>query len=374
MIQRHLDNAATSHPKPPEIAEAMARAMSIAGNPGRGSGTGAAAAKKSLEDSRDEVARFVGASAPRVAFTLNATDALNLAIAGLAPAGSRVVVTELEHGAVMRPLLRRAREGSVALTRVAPRPDGRVDAREIAEAARGAALVAVTLASNVTGVVQPLPAIAALLPPGTALLVDGAQAAGSVAIDVGAFGRRAVTCLTGHKALLGPMGCGALVAGDDVELPPWREGGTGDGADEQPLQMPQRLEAGTPPLPAIAGLAAGLRWWSLQGPAAVRAREQELLRRILDALRRAGASVAHGDAAERVPLASFALPGWSGEELAHVLQAEHGIAVRAGLHCAPSAHRLLGTWPEGLVRVSIGPTTPDEDVAAFCDAIRELVS
>lgn len=371
-IHHHLDNAATSFPKPVGVSDAVSRALGMPGNPHRGAGTAARDAGGELEAARHEVAEFVGARAERLAFTLNATDALNGAITGLVRDGSRVVVSALEHGAVLRPLLQRERERRIELVRVAPRPDGRFDPAEVAAAARGAALVALTHASNVTGLVQPLARIAQLLPAECVLLVDAAQAAGSVALDVGELGPRAITCLTGHKALLGPMGCGTLVAGDDVELPPWREGGTGDGGDEQPSQMPQRLEAGTPPLPAILGLRAGIAWWRASDPIRVRVREQELLATMLESLRRARVEMPGWQEGERAPLACFRIPGLSPDETALLLESEHGIGVRAGLHCAPSAHRHLGTWPDGLVRVSVGPTTTPADAAAFCAAIADL--
>lgn len=371
-ITHHLDAAATSHPKPDAVGAAMLGALSLPGNPRRGAGTAARDAERRLEDSRKVVAEFVGASPARLAFTAGATDALNGAIASLAPAGARVLVSELEHASVLRPLLRRHRAGLIQLARVAPGDDGLLDPDEVARRAEGASLVALTAASNVTGLAQPVAAIAARLPRGVPLLVDAAQAAGSLPLDVAAFGPQAVTCLSGHKGLLGPMGCGVIAVGDDVDLAPWREGGTGDGGDEQPSTMPWRLEAGTPPLPAILGLSAGVAWWTARDPAAVRRREQEQLGRIVEALRRAGAALPGWRDGERAPLACFSMPGLSAEETAQILELEHGVLVRAGLHCAPAAHRHLGTWPAGLVRASVGPTTSDEAVAAFESAIADL--
>jgi selenocysteine lyase/cysteine desulfurase len=209
------------------------------------------------------------------------------------------------------------------------------------------------------------------------LRADAAQAAGSLPIAFDELSPRTALCFTAHKGLLGPMGLGGVLVGAELELGPWREGGTGDGLSPMhPLEMPRRLEAGTLPLPAIAGLAAGIAWWRRRGPDAVRRREQELAQRLRSGLEAIPAVrlVAPEAAGDLVPLVSFRIAGLTPDEVGSILDAEFGITVRAGLHCAPEAHRRLGTLPEGAVRASIGPTTEEADVEALLGAVAELAA
>ena len=376
----YLDNAATSHPKPVQVHEAVARCVAMPGNPGRGSSGAATTAAELLESCRAKVAAFVGAANPsRLAFTLNATDGLNLAIAALATEGSRIVASGLEHAAVMRPLRRLERSRTITLDLIQPSPAGCIDPDDVRRAAIGASLVVVTCASNVTGVVQPWREIAsALSGTATPLLLDAAQAVGSVPISFDELGQHVALAFSGHKAMLGPMGAGVLIVGDALTLGPWREGGTGDSLDElQPVAMPRRLEAGTPPLPAIAGLAAGVDWWERTGPEIIRARESAMMRNVVDGLASIQGVVVPGavigDASPAsTPLIGFRVEGWSVHELAAALESEFSVIVRAGLHCAPDAHGTLGTHPEGTVRASIGPTTTDADVTALLGAVARL--
>ena len=328
---------------------------------------------------RSRVAEFLGLVEPeRLVFTLNATDALNCAIKGLVAAGGRVVTSDVEHSAVMRPLRGLAARQGLGIDRLRTRDRGRVVPEEVATAARGADLVVLTCASNVTGVVQPWEAVDELLRPlGTPLLLDAAQAAGSLSLEASRLGPRTAVALTGHKGLLGPMGCGALIVGAELAVRPWREGGTGESLLlVQPDLLPQRLEAGTLPLPALAGLAAGIAWWREQGVELIRRGESELT-----SLMREGLSLLPGvslpgpqDEVERAPLVSFTVEGYSPEEAAALLESEHGVVVRAGLHCARDAHETMGTLPGGTLRASVGPTTRLEDVEALLRGVDDLVT
>jgi selenocysteine lyase/cysteine desulfurase len=376
----HLDNAATTHPKPPAVAQAVADAITQeSANPRRGSGSGARRAGRLLEDSRRSVASFFGLSdSLRLAFTLNATDALNLAIKGLVGSGGRVLVSPWEHSSVMRPLRGLAQRENLRIDTLATDGDGRVRVGGAVAEARGADLVVLTCASNVTGVLQPWREVSeALGKDGPPLLLDAAQAAGSVPIDFDALGSRTAMAFTGHKALLGPMGCGGLLVGSDLEIAPWREGGTGEAMNPlQPREMPSRLEAGTPPLPAIAGLAAGIAWWREQGPDVLRRREARLGAQLRERLAGVPGLSLLGPPGklERVPLATFRLEGYSPSELESLLDAEFRVSVRAGLHCARDAHERLGTLPAGAVRASLGPLSVADDIDALITGLEALAA
>ena len=374
----YLDNAATTHPKPPSVARAVADTITQeVANPGRGSGSGARQAARLIDEARRSVAAFLGLSeSSRLAFTLNATDALNMAIKGLVGDCGRVLVSPWEHSSVMRPLRGLEARTNLRIEPLTVDENGRVVVSELASAARGTDLVVLTCASNVTGVAQPWREIdEALRSCHARLLLDAAQAAGSLRIDFDELGPRTALAFTGHKALLGPMGCGGLLVGAELEIAAWREGGTGEAMRPlQPQEMPARLEAGTLPLPAIAGLAAGVAWWRERGPETVRQREDELAATLREALAATPGLRLLGPTGrlDRAPLVSFQLEGYSPTELETLLDVEFEVSVRAGLHCARDAHERLGTLPDGAVRASLGPTSRSRDVDALITALREL--
>ncbi len=381
----YLDHAATSFPKPEPVYRAMdAFARSSAANPGRGGHRRALEAQAMLDETRRLVARLFGCPRPeRVVFTLNATDALNMALKGVLRPGDHVITSVLEHNSVSRPLTRLEREGTIRLTRLPAGGDHRIDPDGVARAFTPATrLVALTHASNVTGTIQPVGAVGRLARErGALFLVDAAQSAGVVPIDVEA---QAIDLLAfaGHKGLLGPTGTGGLVVGERAALRPWREGGTGgDSASPlQPEELPHRLEGGTPNVVGLAGLREGVRRLLEEGVEGVLPRERELLLRFHRAFRDPGRFLWYGadrlleaDRWEgRVGLLGLNLPGCEPAELAAILDAQFDIAVRPGLHCAPGAHRHLGTFPQGTVRFSVGrPTTPEE-MAAAAAALEEI--
>jgi selenocysteine lyase/cysteine desulfurase len=367
----YLDNASTSHPKPECVGEAMARAVrDLAGSPGRGMGSRAREATHALEMARERIAALLGVARPRrLAFTLSATDAMTTALASL-PDAATVVAGPLQHAAVSRTLARASRERGVRVVEAPASPDGMIDPAGLAREARNAACVVVNAASNVTGLMQPLAEIARALASGPPLVIDAAQAAGLMDLPLDELGPRAVIVLAGHKALAGPMGCGALIVGDEVAVRALREGGgqcdDGDAAS--------RLEAGTPPLPAILGLAAAAGWWLDAGPALVRARMAALDERLLRGLRKLPGvrSFASPEGRRRVPVASFLVAGFSPLELEALLDTEFSVTVRAGLHCAEGAHAALGTLPDGTVRASLGPLSTDREVDALLSALATL--
>jgi cysteine desulfurase/selenocysteine lyase len=375
----YLDNAATSFPKPPAVAEAMSEFLARrAGNPGRSGHALAVAAQRVVSDTRRMLASLLGAPDPaRIVLAQNATDALNLALWGLLRPGDRVVATELEHNAVARPLAALADRG-VAVARVRCGPDGTLDLGDLERALKGAPtrLVAMIHASNVAGTILPAAEAARLAHEhGALFLLDAAQTAGALPIDVVRMGAD-LLAFPGHKALLGPTGTGGLYVAPAVKLAPLRQGGTGIRSDEerQPEELPEGLEAGTLNTVGIAGLGAALRYLSARGVADVRARETALTARLLSGLREIPSARVHGtgDARRQVGTVSLSLEGWEPVDLAAALEGSFAIAVRAGLHCAPLAHRTLGTYPGGTVRLSVGCFTTEEHVDRALSALRAL--
>jgi len=381
----YLDNAATSYPKPQAVYDAVASfARTSGGNPGRAGHRLAVEAETMIDDTRRLVARLFGAPRPeRVVFTLNATDALNMAIKGVLRPGDHVITSVLEHNSVNRPLNRLEHDGTITLTRLPAGADHLIDPQAVAAAWRPATrLVAVTHASNVVGTVQPTAVIGRLVRERDGLLlVDAAQTAGVVPIDVEGDAID-LLAFTGHKGLLGPTGTGGLVVGERVEPASWRDGGTGgDSASPlQPDELPYRLEGGTPNVFGIAGLRAGVRIVLEESPEAIGRRERELVTLVLQGLSAPDRFAFYGadDAflrrggAGRLGLLSFNLAGFSPSELGLLLDHTFDIAVRSGLDCAPYAHRHLGTFPDGAVRLSVGYLTTADDVRRAADALNEI--
>jgi len=375
----YLDNAATSFPKPEGVYVALDRfARTSLANPGRAGHKMALAAEHALDDARHRLNRFfAGRSPERWVFTLNGTDSLNMAFKGVLNDGDHVVTTDLEHNSVSRPLVAMAEAGRITLTQVAADSGGTVSVAAI-EAALTAKtkLVAVTHASNVLGTVQPVAEIGKLVRARDALfLVDAAQTAGVVAISVEA------ACIDllafpGHKSLLGPTGTGALYVGPRATLRPWREGGTGGDSSTptQPKELPYFLEGGTPNVLGIAGLVAGLDFVEERGLDSIRHHEVQLCDRLRAALAELpGFEVfGHADPVRRVGAVAFRCDTLAATDLAAILDQSFDIAVRPGLHCAPYIHRAVGSFPDGLVRVSPGPFNTTAEIDTLIDALKEV--
>jgi len=379
----YLDHAATSWPKPPEVVAAMADFLERAGgNPGRSGHRLSIAAGRIVYEAREAVAELFHAPDPlRVLFTGNATQAINVALAGLLRPGHRVVTTSMEHNAVMRPL--RALEKTGVHVSVVPCDRaGHLDLSAwraaLAEPAR---LAVVNHASNVTGTLAPLAAVADVAHrAGALLLVDAAQTAGVVPLDMIALGID-LLAFTGHKGLLGPPGTGGLVLGAAVEarqLEPLVRGGTGSRSEseEQPEDLPDRFESGTPNGAGIAGLGAGIRHVLARGVESARAHEIALTRQLLNGLRRLPGVHVYGpeDPARRTAVVSCTVAGRPVSEVGLQLDEEYGILCRVGLHCAPAAHRTIGTFPGGTVRLAPGASTTAEEIDATLRAMQELAA
>ena len=371
----YLDNAATTFPKPPEVTRAMAGVMDkIGGNPGRAGHRGALAGGRIIEYCREMAAQYLKTAHPeRIIFCLNCTDALNMAIRGTLRKGDEVLVSHAEHNAVMRPLMGYHDAGHITLRMLPPDPNGRLSPDTVRSAiSPKTALCVLSHASNVTGIIQPAREIAlACHEKGIPLLLDAAQTAGTEELfPIGA----AMIAMPGHKGLLGPMGTGLLYVGKGMLPRPFREGGTGSASESmrQPSMLPDRLESGTMNLPGIAGLAQGLKF-ILRHRGAIGEYEHFLAEKMRTGLKNIPRVQVYGaDDAPRVAVVSFNIQNVDSGSAADFLN-EHLIAVRSGLHCAPSIHAWLGTLKTGAIRASLGPYNTEQDVDQFLLAVHHLV-
>ena len=373
----YFDNAATSDPKPPSVVKAVTDALTRCNaNPGRSGHRAAIEAGRIVLDARQQLQSILGAEdATGVIFTLNCTDALNLAIKGSLNYGDHVITTLLEHNSVLRPLNELARRGRISLTMLPPRDDGFIAPEDVRRAIRAdTRLIAVTHASNVTGAIQPVAAIGQIAwEHGVRYLIDGAQALGAMPVNV-----QALSCdlyaFPGHKSLLGPQGTGGLYIRPGIELYTLREGGTGSSSDSmfQPEELPERYESGTVNLPGVAGLGAGCAFVASR-LAQILSHERELTAALYEGLSKMDGVTLYSPAEEaaRAGIVSFNLGDLSSSQTADAL-ARADVAVRGGLHCAPGAHRFLGTLRRGAVRASVGHANTFEEVDQFLRTLREV--
>lgn len=359
------------------MAEAVAAAIRRAGNPGRSGHVLSLRSARDVFAARERLAELFGArDSSRFVFTENATAALNQAIKGMLKSGDHVVTTSVEHNSVMRPL-RRMEEAGVSVTVVPAGRDGIVDAKEVAAAIRQTTrLVAVVHASNVSGAIQPVGEIVrAARRRGVSTLVDAAQTAGALPIDLEAVPVDLLAA-PGHKGLLGPQGTGFLYVREGVSLTPLIEGGTGSRSedDHQPDFYPDALESGTPNSVGLAGLAVSLAWLLRKRVESVREKEVTLLAELLEGMEKIPGVSLFGprDPARCASVLSFLVDGMDPAETGRQLEKRFGILVRAGLHCSPNSHRTLRTFPEGTVRVSPGPFTTRKEIACFISALRKI--
>jgi cysteine desulfurase family protein len=377
----YLDHGATSWPKPPEVLDAMVAAMREAGaNPGRGAYAMALSASRLVFDARRLCAELLGVPDSHDLFFLSGcTEGCNLMLKGLLKRGDRVVVSSMEHNAVTRPLHVLA-AGGVKVVRVDAGPAGIVHAARVEDAVRAGATRAVICqhASNVTGAIQPIPDLADIAHEnGALLLVDGAQGVGHLPVDLAALDADAYAA-SGHKGMLGPQGVGMLYLRAGLEATELLQGGTGGGSSEdegQPTGRPERYEAGTPNTPGIAGLGAAARLLLDHGEE-WRAEEQRLFRRLKEGLLEIGGLRVLGPAPGEpcVPILCVTSEKLDADRIAFLLDRKHGVAVRSGLHCAPWAHRTLGTLQTGALRFGVGHGNTDEDIDLALAAVRDVLS
>lgn len=391
MQRLYLDNAATSFPKPKAVHEAMLRyATQVGASPGRGTYAESLEGAALIARCRRRLCELFNHPSPKhCVFTLNTTDALNMAIWGIVEHRGRagcdeihVVATQMDHNSVLRPFSELDALGVRTTVVPADPRTGLVDPGAVIDAIEPAtALVAVVHASNVTGVIQQVePIAAACNAAGVPILVDAAQSAGHLPIDTQALGID-LLAVPGHKGLLGPLGTGALLIrpGLENEMATIRQGGTGSQSElaEQPRVMPDRFEPGSHNTPGIVGLSEGIAYLLERSVEAIRAHEVRLIERMLAALPQLEAAgyrmLGPADPAVRVGVFAFTHEQLSPAELAMVLETEHGILARAGLHCAPGVHEAMGTAATGgATRLSISPFTTIADIERTIAALEAV--
>ena len=376
----YLDNAATSYPKPESVYIAMMDYMRNNGaSPGRGNYASARDADRLVYQTRKALCELFGARRPgEIIFTANATESINMALKGYLNPGDCVLTTSYEHNAVWRPLKKLEEELGIHIKQIPCSEEGRLDLNRLDEYLDGARLLVAAHGSNVTGCVTPLAEIvAAAHGQNVPVLVDAAQTAGVYPIDVAAVPVD-MLAFTGHKGLMGPTGTGGLYLREGMELRTLKEGGTGgmSSLPHQPKEPPDRYEAGTMNIVGLAGLYAAVMFLLETGVENIRAHEMILTKSLLDGLNTVPGLRRYGPASERerLGLVSFNIEGLNPNEVALTLDNDYGIMVRSGLHCAPQAHRLLGTENTGALRVTIGYFNKKEDIERLIDALGRIAA
>jgi cysteine desulfurase family protein len=375
----YLDNAASSWPKPPEVNETMTEVLRECGaNPGRSGHQMSVQAGELIYTTRSNLAKLFGVHNPDdIAFTQNATEALNLGLKGFLQPGDHVITTSFEHNSVRRPL-EYLRKLGVEITYIngssgVPLP------REIEAAVKtNTKLLVITHASNLTGVVFPIEEYGRVaLKHNIKTMVDASQTAGYLPIDVQEMGID-LLAFTGHKSLYGPQGTGGLYIHPEIELQPLLHGGTGGYSEliEQPPVRPDRYESGTRNTVGISGLGAGVRFVEKTGLDAIRNHEEKLTTFLTEGLAEQPAIKIYTpeNGTRRCPIVSFSVDGYAASEVGYILDQHYQIAVRAGLHCSPLAHESLGTTQEGLVRASFGFYNTVEHVEELLNALKDITS
>lgn len=374
----YLDNAASSHPKPESVYRTIDDVLrNLGANPGRSGHAMALKAGRRIAETRQVLAKLFTIEDPnRIIFTANATEALNLGLKGLLNPGDHVITTSMEHNSVIRPLRLLETQG-IEVDIVPGDNQGQIQTGAIEKGVRAKTrLIVMTLASNVTGGLLPVAEVAYLAQQkGLLFMVDGAQSAGQIPLSV-TDTPIDLLAVPGHKGLMGPQGTGFLYIGPKISLRPLLEGGTGSQSEleVQPDLLPDRMESGTLNTPGLAGLGAGVQFLLDQGLDHIRKQETALSEILWDGLKKIPSVRLFGpeEAAHRTAVVSFTIEKLNPQAVASMLDTAYDIAVRAGLHCAPLAHKTLGTFPEGTVRVSPGFFNTEQEIELFLQAIRGI--
>ena len=373
----YLDSSATSFLKPPQVAEAVFRSFNTIGNAGRGAHAPTLNASRLIYDTREKLAALFGTPDPsRIAFTCNATEALNIAIHGAIHPGEHVITTACEHNSVLRPLYLKEKEGT-ELTIIPADKKGRIryDLLESSVKSNTSAIV-LTPASNLSGNVTDLAFVSNFAKKhGLLLIVDASQTAGSLPINVVKMGID-ILCFTGHKGLFGPQGTGGLYVREGLTLSPLKSGGSGiHSFDRQhPTDMPTALEAGTLNGHGIAGLNAGLDYILSTGAKNIHAQEISLARRFVNGISDISDLKLYGDidAPLRTPIISLNIGNMSSASVSDILWEDYEICVRAGAHCAPLMHKTFGTEKQGAVRFSFSCFNTEAEIDTAIQAMHEI--
>ncbi len=377
----YFDNAATSWPKPPEVKEAMVRFMDeIGANPGRSGHLLSIEAARIIYEARETLSKLFNVKDPsRIIFTLNATESINLALKGLLCPGDHVITSSMEHNSVMRPIRDLERSG-VELGLVPCSIKGDLDPEDVKKRIQShTKMIVLNHASNVTGTLLPVREVGDIAQNhGILFLVDAAQTAGVYPIDI-ERDRIDLLAFTGHKSLYGPQGTGGLVIGENVkikDLTPLKSGGTGSRSEfeEQPDFLPDRYESGTPNAVGIAGLLAGVQFVANKGVKSIRQYELQLIGNLMEGLNEIPNLSLYGpeNLTHRMATLSFNVKDLSPSEVASRLEDEAGILCRPGLHCSPSAHKTIGTFPGGTIRFSLGCFNTLEEIRQAVEAIDRI--
>ncbi|WAW14903.1 aminotransferase class V-fold PLP-dependent enzyme [Peptostreptococcus equinus] len=374
----YLDNAATTFPKPESVYKAIENCMRIyCANPGRSGHKMAYKSALVVEDSRDSIAKLFNIKNPmNVVYTFNATDSLNLAIKGLLKSGDHVITTSMEHNSVLRPIMELEKIG-VEHTFVQADKEGKIKPSTIENAIKeNTKLIVTTHASNVVGTIVDIESIGLIAKKHSIIyLVDASQSAGVCPIDVEKMNID-MLAMPGHKCLLGPQGTGVLYVNDKIKLKSQREGGTGSNSEEivQPDLYPDKYESGTHNTPGIAGLGAGVEFILETGTEKILEHERQLTQYFIDELSKIENVIIYGpkDARERLAVIAINISNVDSGEITFKLDKNYDIATRSGIHCAPLAHKTLGTLNQGAVRFSFGYFNTMDDIKIAIDAIKDI--
>jgi cysteine desulfurase family protein len=377
----YFDNAATSWPKPLEVKEAMIRFMEeIGANPGRSGHLLSIEAARLLYETREALSTLFHVKDPsRIVFTLNATESINLALKGLLKPGDHIITSSMEHNSVMRPLRDLEKKG-VELSIIPCSSNGTLDPQDFQRKVKSnTKMIILNHASNVIGTLLPIKEVGLIAREHHLLfLVDAAQTAGAYPIDM-ETDKIDFLAFTGHKSLYGPQGTGGLIIGERIqekEMIPLKQGGTGSRSEfeEQPDFLPDRFESGTPNGVGIAGLLAGIQFVLKKGVKYIRQHENSLIEKLIEGFKDIPRVKLYGseNKEKRIATFSFNIDQLSPSNVSFHLEREFGILCRPGLHCAPSAHKTIGTFPEGTVRFSLSYFNTEEEVDRAIQAINSI--
>lgn len=376
----YFDNGATSYPKPFSVVNAVQRSFcDFCANPGRGGYKSAMKSAEMIYNAREAAAELFNAETENVIFTSGCTYSLNAAIKGLCRRGSHFVISDLEHNSVVRPLEKLKKSGMCDYSVAKIEADDRNTVRNFANAFRkNTVAVICTLSSNVFGIMPPIEKIAQEAHRhGILFILDAAQGAGYLPVDMKKI-KADIICCAGHKGLFGPMGTGLLVLSEKVSLNTLTEGGTGSNSEDlnQPQFSPDRFESGTPNVHGIAGLYEGIKFVQEAKCENILFHENKIIKYIFDEIKKCGRIILYTDfydAIPKSPVLSFNVKNKRSEEIAALL-ADDGICVRAGLHCAPLAHKKFNTVESGTVRITPSWFTDEKDADFLVNCIKKIAN
>lgn len=375
----YLDNAATSFPKPKEVSDAVYDYMINNGtSSGRGSYKKAMESDFLIYETRKLIGKLFNFNDPKkVIFTSNITESINMILRGMIKENDHVITSSLEHNAVWRTLKTLEKEKNIEITKVKCDVDGITDVEDLKKQInKNTSLIVFTSASNVIGTIQPIREIGEIArEKGIPFVVDGAQSCGAIPIDIHKDNIDILT-FTGHKSLLGPMGTGGIIINCDYKIDPIKSGGTGgDSAYEYQVDYyPNKLETGTLNVSGLLGLRAAAKYIESEGIEQIHTKEKELISYTISKLEEVKDIIIYGpkDCNKITPVISFNIKNKKAEEVAYILDNKHNIMLRAGLHCAPCAHEIIGTKDIGTLRIGLGYFNNKEDIDYLVNALNEL--